>query len=92
MVACDQFVPNPPGQSYTQPCIGVTWTQFYPMIGNCFLHYAIYDITYGSSAFLSAKMADYPIPYNLSVSQYPTTTAAGPTAATTIPSSSAAYG
>ncbi|KAI4150296.1 MAG: hypothetical protein LQ340_004162 [Diploschistes diacapsis] len=38
--ACDAFVPNPPSDSYDQPCISVTFTGLYPTDNNCYLHFS----------------------------------------------------
>ena len=35
--ACDAFVPNPPGESYDQPCVAVSFTSLYPTGLNCYL-------------------------------------------------------
>jgi hypothetical protein len=46
LAACDAYVPAPPGDSYDQPCIAVTFTGLYPTGKNCYLVRLFYSENY----------------------------------------------
>ena len=74
MDACDSYIPAAPGDSGDQPCIAISWSPDDINGDQCYLHYAIYSVSYISNVDSAELVANYTAPVSSSTSSVSTST------------------